>query len=317
MDIFSRLKSCILLLSVILALFLSLACNSQEQKPSSSQEQAIDDASSDGIVINGYDEVLNVTYAQIPSVETNLTSLDLYIPKSGQDHPIVIYIHGGAWVSGDKSNIDYKPEVFTSQGYIFISINYRLSPDVQHPVHVQDVARAIAWVYNNCAVYGGDSGNIWLIGHSAGAHLAALVATDETRLEAEGLDLSVLDGVILLDGLGYNIPRLFEVYNLTSLPLYVIPFGADPEDWADASPVAHVNSGKSIPAFLLIYVEGSTSTQQDAELFAEQLRQADISTTMVEALAKTHSSLNKEIGLPDDDVTSKILAFIAYLYNTD
>ncbi len=314
---FSRLKSFILLFSVILALSLSVACNSQEQKQSSSQEQAIDDPVSDDIVINGYDEVLNVPYAQIPSIETNLTSLDLYVPKSGRDHPIIIYIHGGAWVSGDKSNIDSKPEAFTSQGYIFISINYRLSPDVQHPVHVQDVARAIAWVYSNCADYGGDNSNIYLIGHSAGAHLAALVATDETRLEAEGLDLSVLEGVILLDGLGYNIPRLFEVYNLTSLPLYVIPFGADPEDWADASPVTHVNSGKGKPAFLLIYVEGSTSTQQDAELLAEELRQADISATTVEALAKTHSSLNKELGLPGDDVTSKIMEFLAHLYSTD
>jgi len=317
MDILSRLKSYILLLAVVLSLFLSLACNSQEQGQPSSQEQAIGDPSSDDTVINGYDKVLNVAYAQIPGVETDLASLDLYIPKSGQGHPVVIYIHGGAWVSGDKSNIDYKPEAFTSQGYIFISINYRLSPDVQHPLHVQDIAKAIAWVYNNCADYGGDNSNIWLIGHSAGAHLAALVATDETRLEAEGLDLSVLNGVILLDGLGYNIPRLFEVYNLTSLPLYVIPFGADPEDWADASPVRHIDSSKGIPAFLLIYVEGSTSTQQDAELFAEQLRQADISATTVEALAKTHSSLNKEIGLPDDDITSTIMAFIAYLYNTD
>jgi hypothetical protein len=81
--------------------------------------------------------------------------------------------------------------------------------------------------------------------------------------------------------------------------------------------VTHVNSDKGIPAFLLIYVEGSTSTQQDAELLVEELHQADIRTTIVEALAKTHSSLNKELGLPGDDVTSKIMEFLAHLYNTD
>ena len=143
-----------------------------------------------------------------------------------------------------------------------------------------------------------------------------MVATDETRLEAEGLDLTILDGVILLDGLGYNIPRLIEVYNLTSLPLYVIPFGADPEGWADASPVIHVNSGKGIPAFTLIYVEGSASTQQDGELLAEQLSQADIDINMVEASDKTHSSLNKDIGLTGDEITGEIMEFIMNLYNT-
>jgi arylformamidase len=317
MGLFSRLKSYILLLPVVLVLFFPLACNSQEREQPSGQDQAIDDSLSGGTVTSVYDEVLNIVYTQIPGVDSNLTSLDLYIPKSGHDHSIVIYIHGGSWVSGDKSNVEQKPELFTSQGYIFVSVNYRLSPNIQHPVHVQDVAKAVAWVYNNCADYGGDNSNIILIGHSAGAHLAALVATDETRLEAEGLDLTILNGVILLDGLGYDIPRLIETYNLTSLPLYVIPFGADPEGWADASPVIHVNSGKGIPAFMLIYVENSTSTQQAAELLAEQLRQADTNATTVEALAKTHSSLNKDIGLAGDQITGNIMAFIANLHSVN
>jgi len=117
--------------------------------------------------------------------------------------------------------------------------------------------------------------------------------------------------VILLDGIGYDLPRFIEALESISLPLYVIPFGSDPDGWVDASPATHVSSGKGIPAFMLIFVEGSNSTQQDAELLAEQLSKAGVSTILVEAFNKTHSSLNKDIGLAGDGITSEIMAFIS------
>ncbi|TFG46361.1 MAG: alpha/beta hydrolase [Dehalococcoidia bacterium] len=257
-----------------------------------------------------YNEFLDISYTQIPGVSTNLTSLDIYTPQIGQNHPIIIYIHGGSWVTGDKSNVDNKPQAFTDAGYLFVSINYRLSPAVKHPSHVQDIAKAIAWVYQNATLYDGDASKLTLVGHSAGAHLAALIATNEQYLQTEGLDLNVIDSVVLLDGIGYDLLRLIESIDFTSFPIYTIPFGSDSVMWADASPIKHVSSNKGIPAFLLIYVEGSTSTQLDAQLFADKLIEAGVQATMVAASGVTHSTLNENLGLPQDDITDQVMKFI-------
>ena len=258
-----------------------------------------------------YEVILDVAYAQIPGVDTSLTSLDIYLPESGQDHPVVIYVHGGAWVTGDKSNISYKPEAFTQKGYMFVSVNYRLSPKVQHPVHVQDLAKAIAWVYKNAANYRGDNSHISLIGHSAGAHLAALVATDDTYLRAEGLNLDILGAVVLLDGAGYDIPRLIELYQLAYFPIYIIPFGEDPAGWEDASPIAHVAEGKGIPPFLIIHAGNREASQLEAERLAEELHEAGIYAGVIYAPDKTHSSLNQELGKIGDEVTKQVFDFLA------
>lgn len=257
-----------------------------------------------------YEIILDVVYAHIPGVEAGFTSLDIYVPESGQDHPIAIYIHGGGWVSGDKSNVGYKPEAFTQKGYIFVSINHRLSPAVQHPVHVQDVARAIAWVHGNAADYQGDNSHISLIGHSAGAHLAALAATDDTYLRAMGLDLDILEAVVLLDGAGYDIPRLIELYNLAYFPIYTIPFGRDPAGWEEASPITHVARGKGIPPFLIFHVGERQASQLEAEWFAGELKQAGVYVEVVHVPDKSHFSLNQELGKAGDEVTQQVFDFL-------
>lgn len=135
-----------------------------------------------------------------------LTSLDVYAPADGTKQPVVVWIHGGGWRRGDKSRVHERPTVFTSKGYVLVSINYRLSPHVTYREQGQDIARAIRWVRDNIDEYGGNPEKLLLMGHSAGAHLAALVATDESYLGSEKLKLGALSGVILLDGAGYDIP---------------------------------------------------------------------------------------------------------------
>ena len=113
--------------------------------------------------------------------------LDVYAPATGNNHPIVLYVHGGGWLGGTKAQLESKPDFFVGNDYVLVSINYRLSPEFKHPAHVQDVASAIAWVYNNAAQFGGDPERIAISGHSAGAHLAALAATDPRYLAVHGL----------------------------------------------------------------------------------------------------------------------------------
>ncbi|MDX9975652.1 MAG: alpha/beta hydrolase, partial [FCB group bacterium] len=133
----------------------------------------------------------DIPYADVSGVAANLLSLDIYTlsPKPEAPAPVLIWVHGGGWSIGDKSyHMEYKPALFTGEGYCLVSINYRLSPRpfsddpgrIKYPVHEQDVASAIAWVQEHIAQYGGDPSRIALLGHSAGAHLVSIVSTDES-----------------------------------------------------------------------------------------------------------------------------------------
>ncbi len=162
---------------------------------------------------SGMTEDLNIPYARMSGVDPNLLSLDIYRPKSSSTNaqkPVVVMIHGGGWRTGDKGSESQgrqKASFFTGHGFVYVSANYRLSPEVQHPAHVEDVAKALSWIFDNIASYGGDPKRIFLMGHSSGAHLAALVTADEAYLNKLGKSPAMLSGVILLDSAGYDIPR--------------------------------------------------------------------------------------------------------------
>ncbi len=258
----------------------------------------------------GWQEVRDIQYADRPGTPVYLASLDLYIPPSGADFPVVIWVHGGGWQIGDKRNVGVKPQAFTDAGYILVSVNYRLSPAVTHPAHVEDVAAAIAWVHRGIAAYGGDPDRIFLIGHSAGAHLVALVATDESYLAAHGLDLSVLAGVVCLDGAGYDIPTHMARGGLVSL-LYLQAFGRAPEVWRQASPITHVAPGKGIPPFLLVYAGVRAVSREMSLQFAASLQQAGVPAELYHAWDKDHEGVNRDLGLPGDEMTAQVFAFLA------
>ena len=120
-----------------------------------------------------------------PKIEKQ--KLDVHFPAEGKGLPIVVWIHGGGWQSGDKSQVDKKPQAFTDKGFVFVSVNYRLLYDVTIQQMAGDVAKAIGWIHDNGKDYGGDPDRLIVAGHSAGAQLAALVCTDEKYLKAEKL----------------------------------------------------------------------------------------------------------------------------------
>ena len=96
------------------------------------------------------------------------TRLDVYSPGEGKDHPVVIWVHGGAWQIGDKRLVQAKPKAFNEHGYVLVSVNYRLHPAVTYKEQAGDIAQAIRWVHDHAREHGGDPGRIFLMGHSAG-----------------------------------------------------------------------------------------------------------------------------------------------------
>jgi acetyl esterase/lipase len=252
---------------------------------------------------------LNIPYKKTDA-NSSLTSLDVYTPDSEGSFPVIVYVHGGAWEFGDKKYVSGKPDYFVRNGFVFVSINHRLSPQVMHPEHAQDVADAITWVYYHIREYGGDRDDIFLMGHSTGAHLVSLVSTDERYLRKSGLDLSTIRGTVSLDCDYYDIPFSLAQDESTR-PLLEEVFGNNSSVWADASPVNHINRNKGIPPFLLVYVasrEGVTGVQ--AKRMRERLEVNSIYVEIYGAENKTHSSLDKDIGERYDEPTERIMNFI-------
>lgn len=190
--------------------------------------------------------------------------LDVYAPKGASDLPVVFWIHGGGWQAGNKSDVQIKPRVFNDRGFVFVSTNYRLWPSVEMGVLTRDVARALSWVYQNVSEYGGDPSQIFVMGHSAGAQLAALLCTDHQYLEEVGVPVGVLKGCVPVDGDTYDIPAIIFTAEVRQavhhLPLpkpgHRMKFGNDPEKHLEFSTVTHVEKGKDIPPFLILHVAG-------------------------------------------------------------
>lgn len=239
------------------------------------------------------------------------TTLDVYAPGEGAKHPIVVWIHGGGWTRGDKRNVDLKPVAFTEAGYALVSINYRLHPATDFRGQGADIAKAIHWVKDHADEFGGDGKRIFVMGHSAGAHLAALVATDESYLQGEGLKLSDLRGAILLDGAGYDIPRQIQVAGLPRLKnMYVTVFGADETVQRAASPISHIAKDKGIPPFLILHIASRRDGRLQSESLGALLRESDTPAKVVSAPNKTHLSINQELGSKDDMPTQEVFQFL-------
>ena len=252
----------------------------------------------------------DIQYTTIPDSPAKLNQLDVYTPGTPGPHPVLVFIHGGSWRFGDKEMIGDKAVAFTGAGYVFVSINYRLSPAVQHPAHAQDCGKAVAWVHQNIAKYGGDPARLYVLGHSSGAHLAALISTDERYLKEAGASLSAIKGTVVLDGGGYDIPTMVNSGELFAKGRYKRAFSDDTNVWKDASPLNHVAKDKGIPPFLLVHAGDRKASRQQADELGEALKKAAVKTEYFDAPDKNHLSVNSSIGESGDATTKAILDFL-------
>jgi acetyl esterase/lipase len=247
-----------------------------------------------------------------------LQALDVYVPDGAQDAPVVLWIHGGGWQTGDKKEVHAKPRWFTDHGLLFVSTNYRLWPQVEMDVIVRDVAQALGWVYRDIAKRGGDPQRIFIMGHSAGAQLAALLCTDHRYVDAQGVPSSAIKGCVPIDGDTYDIPAIILTaemrQTLHGLPLptrgHRIKFGNDPEKHASYSAVTHVARNKGIPPFLIMHVAGHPDVTAQAQRFAAALQAADVPVTLFAANDTNHRRLNAQLGEPGDRATQALLEWL-------
>ncbi|HZT82635.1 MAG TPA: alpha/beta hydrolase [Gemmataceae bacterium] len=276
--------------------------------------------------------------------------LDVFAPKGGQGLPVVFFLHGGAWIAGSKDFPGFYTRVgpfFARHGVVAVLPNYRLSPAVKHPEHVRDAARALAWTVKHVADYGGDPRKIIVAGHSAGGHLAALLATDPSYLQAEGLKPSAIRGVMALSGvytipeinlhvtrddnglrtmlsgselgpgagfgLSLPLPRLRRAASRLAFDLNLNPFAlafpGDAEARRRASPIHHVRPG--LPPFLVAYADHDHVTLGPmAETFAQALKDCRCDVRLLKACDRNHRTILTSCDRPDDPVGRAMLEFV-------
>ncbi len=258
---------------------------------------------------------MTVQYKTPVNTNKNLLSLDLYYFKNHSSlKPIVIYVHGGGWCIGDKaSQISNKVNLFAKSGYIFVSVNYRLSPypyragtpdRIMYPDHNNDIADAIKWIYDNIHRYGGDKSRIALLGHSAGAHLVSLMGTNERFLESKSLPLSLIKGVASIDTKGYDVFN--EVRNSENRMMYINAFGTKSSQNWDASPAYNLKGEKYHPKFF-IALRGSKERKNASFQFIDKLEKAGFEVVSVDGSRYNHKEINEAIGSIDDTIVTPAL----------
>jgi acetyl esterase/lipase len=221
--------------------------------------------------------------------------LDLYLPKGKKDYPLVLFLHGGGFSKGDRKDAAQFGETLAKQGIGVAAVGYRLFPEAKHPQQIQDAAKAFAWLKSNAADRGWRADAVFVSGHSAGGHLAALLATDGQYLKAEKLAPSDIRGVIALSG-AYVVPEARKDV-----------FGDETARKA-ASPLSHVKAG--VPAFLLVYADKDSPDRDTlAKEFAAALLGVKAEAQVVEAKDREHGTLFTKIA-PGDPTGDAVVAFV-------
>jgi acetyl esterase/lipase len=213
--------------------------------------------------------------------------LDIHAPATGRPAPVIVYLHGGGWRRGNRRYVQEKPAYFNGLGLVFVSVDYRMLPEADVATQRDDVSAAMDWVRANIAQFGGDPKRIILMGHSAGAHLAALAALSTSRSKVIGMisnDTAVYDLGLYAKLRGGRLPRIHD----QAFP--------DPGKWDSLSPASYVGQGTPPPA--LILWSRVRHHEATARSFAKLLRAAGGKAELFDGPDLTHMEINKLIGTP-------------------
>ena len=218
---------------------------------------------------------------------------DVYVPRGARNAPVVVMVHGGAWRIGDKRSrgvVGNKVARWSRQGIIVISVNYRMLPGTDPVEQARDVARALATAQQRMSEWGGDPNRVALMGHSAGAHLVALLDANPSLAIALGARPWL--GAVILDSAALDI---VQTMTAPHLPMYTRAFGADRDYWREASPYHHV--GPDAKPMLLVCSSLRRDSCPAANRFAARATALGVRAEVV-PVAKSHAKIDAELGAP-------------------
>ncbi|WP_436278044.1 alpha/beta hydrolase [Parerythrobacter lacustris] len=236
---------------------------------------------------------------------------------SGDKAPLVLFVHGGGWKRGDKQMMATSAMLphWQAAGYAVASANYRLVPDATVEQQAADVAAAFAHFRTNAKALGIDPERIVLVGHSAGAHLVALVGTDPQYLAVHDLKLSHIAGVLPNDGAAYDVPSQMGENAMLLGDTYQQAFGTDPERQKALSPTRHA-AAPNAPNFLLIHVQRQDGVRQAKGLEAAlQAAGTNVERREFEGEGlRGHMEINRKLGDPDYPATAVVDSWLKRVF---
>lgn len=244
----------------------------------------------------GVEVLRDISYSAGKIEDAAKHKLDLYRPINARNAPVLLFVHGGAWRMGDRRQYGALGNRFANDGIVTVVMSYRLAPRNPHPAQIEDVAAAFAWVVRNIAEQGGDPKRIFVAGHSAGGHLAALLALDPRYLRTYGLSSRNIRGTIALSG-------VYEIRGAESV------FGRDEQVRKEASPLWQVKPGA--PPFLIAYCERDYPTlPAQARRLHRALGDAGAPAELLFIPGQGHISEIIHLASEDDAAARAMLRFI-------
>ena len=204
---------------------------------------------------NGVDATRGVVFDAQHDLE-----LDVYAPHAARDAPVIVFFHGGSWETGKRSWYRYVGDALANSGVVTVIPDYRKFPAVRFPAFMHDAAHAVGWTREHAREYGGDPARVFVMGHSAGGHIAALLAADPRYLAEVGLRPRELAGMIGLAGAYAFLPFVGNEAKI---------FGDDPDGRHDSQPINFID-GDEPPLLLLHGVDDDEVSAHNAELLAER-----------------------------------------------
>ncbi len=260
-------------------------------------------------------ERLNIKY--IPESDPEFNSarhiLDIFYPERGDSnatYPILVFIHGGTWMYGSKDPYATLGRNLIPFGIVVVTINYRLGSDVDFSKMAIDSARAVKWVTENAHLYGGNTSEITISGHSAGGHLGALIALNNHYFEALGIE-NPTRKVLLIDAFGLDVGTMIQTHGAMFLGHIDAIFTTDPETWKTASPINYISS-KKIPFLILTGSRSYPILLHDNTLFADKLKKVNDSVAVYEIAGKSHLEMITQFQKNDTEILRKVADFILH-----
>jgi acetyl esterase/lipase len=249
--------------------------------------------------------VRDVPYLQGANYADDKDKLDLYLPEGRRNAPVIVWYYGNQLMGGDKSEDAFVGRRLASAGFVTAVVNYRLSPGVSHPAHVQDAAASVAWVKRHIAEYGGDADRVFASGYSAGGYLVALLATDARYLAAHQLSPRDLRGVVPVSAFYWVERRGVAPDRDMSV------WGTDRAVWVDASPAHHLRA--NAPPMLILYADRDEDwrREQNVEAAAAMKTAGQTNVDLKMISDRTHATIRSRIGSEDDDTTEQIIRFVS------
>jgi acetyl esterase/lipase len=247
--------------------------------------------------------VRDVPYLQGMSYPDNKDKLDLYLPEGRSKVPVIVSYYGNQLMGGDKDEDAFIGRRFASAGFVTVVVNYRLSPAVSHPSHVQDAAASFAWVKRRIAEFGGDPDRVFVIGYSAGGYLAALLSTDGRYLAAHKLSPRDIRGTVPVSAFYWVERRGVAPDRDKSV------WGTDHKVWVDASPAHHLRP--DAPPMLILYADGDEDwrRQQNVEVAAAMKKAGQWNVEIATIAGRNHATIWTRVGDDGDEAAEHIIRF--------